>query len=121
MDWESFLKLKKSSQVLIPFKVVTGSMEPLMPVGSKAIVDPSAPFRTHDIIVFWHNKKLIVHVLWSMNSRVLKNGHEIFVTRSLKSKRLDTSVTREQILGKVVNYKLRFKDLIRLYIFQRAI
>ena len=120
LDWEVFLKLKKSPNSLIPLNVVTGSMEPLIPVGSKVVVDKDVSYKTNDIIVFWHNKKLIVHILWSINSKVMKNGNEVFVTRSLRSQLLDTSVTREQVLGKVVNFKLSFWDLLNLYVFKRV-
>lgn len=119
LSWERFLEIKKSLVDFVPLNVVTGSMEPLIPVGGKVIVDKKTPFKVNDIIVFWHDKKLIVHILWNSNSKIHKNGKKIFVTRSLKSRALDTSVNEEQILGKVVNFKLRWRDLFRLYVLNR--
>ena len=118
--WEDFVKLKKSDQPFHKLNVVTGSMDPLIPVGSTVVVDKQASYKINDIIVFWHNKILVVHVLWSINRSIKLKEQEVLVTRALHSKMLDASISRENILGKVVNYRLSFWDLFRLYVLKRA-
>jgi signal peptidase I len=120
LSWEDFLKLKTSGESLHKLSVVTGSMTPLIPVGSTVVVDKLAPYQVNDIIVFWHNKKLVVHVLWSVNKNIKHKDQDVLVTRALNSRVLDASISQENILGKVVNYKLSFWDLLRLYVLKRS-
>ena len=120
LSWEDFLKLKNSSVPLHKLSVVTGSMDPLIPVGAMVVVDKAASYQVHDIIVFWQNKKLIVHILWNINKSVKVRDQEVLVTRALRSRMLDLSISRENILGKVINYKLSFWHLLRLYILKRS-
>jgi hypothetical protein len=121
LSWEDFLKLKTSNVQLHKLSVVTSSMDPLIPVGATVVVDKAACYQVHDIIVFWQNKKLIVHILWNINKSVKIRDQEVLVTRALRSRSLDLSISREDILGKVINYKLSFWDLLRLYILKRSI
>lgn len=119
LSWEEFLKMKSGSMPMLKLNVVTASMAPLIPVGSTVVVDTAAPYLVHDIIVFWHNKKLIVHILWSINRSVRRGEQEILVTRALNSKVVDTSINKEQILGRVINFKLSWFNLLNLYVIKR--
>lgn len=114
LSWEDFLKLKNVDDPILRFNVVTSSMEPLIEVGEKIIIDKSAELKQHDIIVFWQNEKLICHVLWHFNQRLTLGGSPIWVTRALKGVQWDLSIRPEQVLGKVVNYQLSFWWKLRL-------
>lgn len=120
VSWEEFLRIKSFNTPLHKLSVVTASMEPLIPVGATVVVDKMQTYKTYDIIVFWQNKKLIVHVLWNINREIRYKGKEVLVTRSLNSRILDTSITPDNVLGKVVNYKLSFWDLLKLYFHKRS-
>ncbi len=119
ITWEEFLKLKDSHEPFIRFNVVTGSMEPLIPVGTSIIVDPKADYKVNDIIVFWQNDKMIVHIFWHTNKSIKLKDKDILITRALNSRKLDLSITREQVLGKVVSHKLGIKNLLNLYVFKK--
>ena len=120
LSWEDFLKLKTSGETLHKLSVVTGSMTPLIPVGATVVVDKLAPYQVNDIVVFWHNNQLIVHILWSINKSIKHRDKEVLVTRALNARAVDASISRENILGKVINYKLSFWDLLRLYVLKRS-
>jgi hypothetical protein len=95
-------------------------MDPLMPVGATVVVDKTAPCKVNDIIVFWHNGKLIVHILWSINKNIRLKGQEVLVTRALNARTLDASISWENVLGRVVNYELSWWHLLRLYVLKRS-
>ncbi len=118
-SWEDFLKLKSSNEPLHKMSVVTGSMVPLIPVGATIVVDKTAEYHVNDIIVYWHSNKLIVHILWNINKSIKRNNQEILVTRSLNAISLDATISHEQVLGKVINYKLSLMNLFSLYILKK--
>ncbi len=99
---------------ILRFNVVTSSMEPLIPVGEKIIIDKTAELKQYDIIVFWQNEKLICHVLWHFNQRLKMGGSPIWVTRALKGIHWDLSIQPDHVLGKVVNHQLSFWWKLRL-------
>jgi phage repressor protein C with HTH and peptisase S24 domain len=101
-----FEKLRENSGPIFKFRIVTGSMSPLIPVGASVVVDGKAEIKPHDIIVFWHDEKLICHVLWHENKIIQKNGQKIYVTRPLRGSYRDFSILESQVLGRVVNYQL---------------
>lgn len=106
ISWEEFTKLRQDGGPVFKFRIVTGSMEPLIPVGASVIVDGQAEIKPHDIIVFWQDEKMICHVCWHENKVIQQDGQKIFVTRPLVGGRRDFSILESQILGRVLNYKL---------------
>lgn len=106
ITWEEFEVLRQSKTPLYKFKIVTGSMDPLIPVGSNVVVDTTAEIKLSDIIVFWQDNKLICHILWRKNKIISQHGQVILVTRPLFGRRTDLSITANQVLGKVINYHL---------------
>lgn len=114
LSWEDFLKLKNVDDPFLRFCVVTSSMEPLIQVGERVIIDKTAELKQHDIIVFWQNEKLICHVLWHLNRRLKLGGLPIWVTRALKGNQWDLSIQPEHVLGKVVSHRLSFWWKLRL-------
>lgn len=106
VTFEEFEALRDSKTPFHKFKIVTGSMSPLIPVGSTVFVDTTAAINPTDIIVFWQNRKLICHILWSKNKIISHDGEGILVTRPLDSGRRDLSILSSNVLGKVINYKL---------------
>jgi hypothetical protein len=103
---EEFEKLRLKIGPIFKLRIVTGSMSPLIPVGASVVVDGKAEIRPHDIIVFWHDQKLICHVLWHENKIIQKNGQKIYVTRPLHGAHRDFSILESHVLGKVLNYRL---------------
>jgi hypothetical protein len=114
LSWEEFQKLKTMNDPILRLNVVTSSMEPLIEVGEKIIIDKTAELKQHDIIVFWQNEKLICHVLWHFNQRLTLGGAPIWATRALKGVQWDLSIQPEHVLGKVINYQLSFWWKLRL-------
>jgi len=106
ISFTEFEVLRDSKTPLYKFKIVTGSMDPLIPVGSSVFVDTTAAIRPTDIIVFWQENKLVCHILWSKNKIISENGQEILVTRPLYGRRRDLSILSTHVLGKVINYRL---------------
>jgi signal peptidase I len=122
LSFSEFQKLREASGPIFKFRVVTGSMEPLIPVGASVIVDGATEIKPHDIIVFWQDQKLICHVCWHENRVIRQEGQRIYVTRPLRGAFRDFSILQSQVLGKVLNFKLpvwrlwlmRLQDLNRL-------
>ncbi len=111
---EEFEELR-ARQELFKFRVVTGSMEPLIAIGSGVIVEVTADIKPHDIIVFWQDNKLICHVFWKKNEIIRSQGHEVLITRPLLGRAWDVSIQPSQVLGKVLNYKVPRWYLWRMY------
>jgi hypothetical protein len=110
MTFDEFLNLKK-----LPFfkgEIITGSMEPLIPVGTTITVAVNhVDLKRFDIIVFYLDGKLICHFLWQMN----KNVKPILMqTRNLLNLGHDYPIKEENYLGKVVSHKLRLRDKMRI-------
>ena len=94
--------------------IVSGSMEPLMPIGSKIVVSVNdLNLKRYDIIVFLSDGKLICHFLWNINKIV---EPKLLQTRNLAKFGVDYPITMDEYLGKVLNYKLRLQDKLRLFL-----
>lgn len=108
-DLFSFTKLKKRlhSSGKMSLEVVSGSMLPLIPVGSsidiRPIIDELKPF---DIVVFWDGDKLISHYIWK-KSAFKTQGKDVWLTRSLQNpENNDLPVEEDRILGIIINFNL---------------
>lgn len=110
MTLDEFLNLKKH-----PFfkgEIITGSMEPLIPVGTTIVVAVDhQDLKRFDIVVFYQDEKLICHFLWQM-SRTVKPI--LLQTRNLLTLGHDYPIKEENYLGKVVSHKLRLRDKLRV-------
>lgn len=111
---EDFKKLKMN-----PFFkgiVVTDSMEPLIMVGDKIIVEVgNQELKRFDIVVFFQNGKLICHYLWAKNVIIQPI---LFQTRSLKYVKKDFPVAMEDYLGKVVSHRLPKLEKLKIIFSQ---
>lgn len=111
---EIFEKLKTSEISFQKFKVISGSMEPLIPVGETVLVHINAKVKRFDIVAFWGHDKLICHVLWHFNKFNRTKDEQIFVTCPLNGRFPDLSIRQQDILGPVVNYRLSFWHKLRM-------
>jgi hypothetical protein len=101
---------------MIKYRVITDSMEPLIPVGSEIELrkfEDQDKIELFDILVFMNNGKLICHYFWHSNE-VFDRG--LIVTRCLKNKNLDEPFERKNILGIVINYKISFWMKLKIII-----
>ena len=111
MDREHFEELKKLS--LFKSKVVTDSMVPVIKVGEEVVIDVNAnDIKRFDIIVIYHDGKLICHYLWRKNKLVKPI---LLQTRNMSGK-LDYPVYETDYLGKVVNFRLSFWQKLKILI-----
>ena len=109
---EDFEKLKK-----LPFfkgVIKTDSMEPLIRVGDRIIVEVgNNQIDRFDIIVFWSDPRneLICHYLWAVNRIV---SPLLYQTRSIRYGERDHPIREADYLGKVVSHKLSLRIKIRI-------
>lgn len=84
-----------------PVRIVGGSMEPTIPYGSLAYVDPVLPWGEGDIVTFASGANLITHRVihdWSGNA-------DLWMTQGDANEAPDAApVTNDQVLGPVVAY-----------------
>lgn len=108
---EQFEEMKKLP--MFKSKVISNSMEPIIKIGDDVVIDVgNQNISRFDIIVFFHDGKLICHYLWQMN-RIVKPI--LLQTRNMSGK-LDYPVTLDDYLGKVMNYKLSFWQKLKILI-----
>ncbi len=90
--------------------IVSDSMEPLIKVGNKIVVEVGTrKLKRFDIVVIYMDRKLVCHYLWAMNRLITPI---LFQTRSLKYAGKDFPVSFDDYLGKVVSHKLTLKNKI---------
>ena len=80
-----------------PYVVLSGSMEPVIPVGSVVIIDQSkTAVSAGDIAAFSRNGQTVTH-------RIIKGTEDGFITKGDANQEKDTGVTApENIIGTVV-------------------
>lgn len=109
LNREQFEKLK--GLPLFKSKIVSNSMEPILKIGDEVVIDVGfKDIQRFDIIVFYHDEKLICHYLWRMNKLVKPI---LLQTRNMSGK-LDYPITLENYLGKVVSHKLSLWQKLRI-------
>lgn len=107
---EEFNQLKQLP--LFKGTIVSGSMMPLMPIGTPIVVAVGdQTIKRFDIIVFYNENKLICHFLWNINKIVTP---KLLQTRNLINFGVDFPITMDDYLGKVVSHQLRLRDKLRL-------
>jgi signal peptidase I len=107
---EEFRKIQHQlrSENSLGFKVATGSMLPVIPVGAPIVVEKiTTPPKKFDILVFFDGSLLICHFLWHVNTHPDSDGNVIYVTCGLSNwPDEDLPVPSNRILGRVVSHQL---------------
>jgi hypothetical protein len=99
-------KLRKTGSVEI--RIVSGSMAPLLPVGSLASIEPCDfdhlnPF---DLVVFFEEDKFICHTFWSGGAFPAANGDRTLMTWGLNNPDRDLPVAERFLFGRVTSHRL---------------
>lgn len=89
----------------IKYRVVSGSMEPLIQIGAELILEgvKLEDIRKFDILVFKETPAYMCHYVWHVNKTFNKGD---IITRSLKEGHFDDAFSMDKVLGRVVNYKI---------------
>ena len=111
---EVFERIKQSKQAFEKFTVVSGSMEPLIKVGAQIIVAINASPKKFDVVAFWGGDRLICHVLWHENVFLNQSAGKIYRTCPLQAQAVDLSITDDDLLGVVENFRLSWWQKIKL-------
>ena len=100
------LKAKLKDEGMIPLKIVSDSMEPLLMVDMNyKVANLEEQPQRFDIVVFYRDEKLVAHYIWKTNQL---RGIS-YTTRSLKDPGSDEIPVAEQdILGILVGKRLNF-------------
>ena len=86
-------------------------MLPVIQIGDEVIIDVGyEDIKRFDIVVIFHDGKLICHYLWRKNKLVKPI---LLQTRNMSGK-LDYPVEMNDYLGKVMNYKLSLWQKIKI-------
>jgi len=86
-------------------------MVPVIRVGDEIVIDVGQEeIKRFDIIVIFHDGKLICHYLWRKNKLVKPI---LLQTRNMSGK-LDYPVELKNYLGKVMNFKLTLWQKLRI-------
>lgn len=103
------LKNKLAKDGRINCRIISGSMEPLIMTNDFVDIEPlSGELKKFDILVFFQKDKLICHYVTHVN---LSDGK--IITANLIGGE-DLPFEKDQILGKVVNYKVGFWQKLKL-------
>ena len=91
----------------IKYRVVSGSMEPLIQIGAELILErvKIEDIRKFDILVFKETPVYMCHYVWHVNKTFGKGD---IITRDLKNGHFDDAFGFDKVLGRVVNYKIGF-------------
>ena len=84
------------------FKVVSGSMHPLIKIGDTLTIDgQQLAYKTFDIVLFKRSANLVVHYVWRNQLEI----NNTLITRSLDDIYTDEEpVSKNEIVGKVTNF-----------------
>lgn len=102
---DKFLQLKLSLNKIkiLPIKIITGSMSPLIKVDDRVWVEPTPDLnklKIFDILVYWSDEKLVCHYLYAMNE-VMNSEEKVLLMKGINTKGVDFPIKYEQLLGKV--------------------
>lgn len=97
----------------IKFRVVSGSMEPLIQIGADLELEhvELEDLKRFDILVFKETPVYMCHYVWHVNKTFNKGD---IITRSLKEGHCDDAFSFDKVLGRVINYKIGFFTKCRL-------
>lgn len=97
------------------FKIASGSMEDTLKVGDTIIVKKADSYREGDIITFTEKEHFVTH-------RIMEIKGDNYITKGDANNLADTSIKKEQILGKyvktskVLSFVIKYKYIIILAI-----
>lgn len=112
---ELFEQMRDTAEMpLRKFVVVSGSMEPLIPIGQEVIVSVKARPKRFDVIAFWGRDRLICHVLWHVNRRISSAGEQLYQSVTLNGVSIDRAIPESDYLGVIVNYRLSVWNKLKL-------
>src|SRR6476661_2317107 len=95
-------------------EIVSDSMEPLIKVGEKIVVDVgNRDLQRFDVITFLMDGKLVCHYVWTMNRVVTPF---LLQTRNLKYGAKDVPINWDDYLGKVISHRLTAWDKLKIYL-----
>jgi len=95
------LRAQLRSQGFIEAVVVTGSMEPVLPVGGKILIETipnPMSLKNFDVVAFWDGVKIVCHYVVAQSA--FGSGGPKLITKGLRSG-FDLPVDASNILGKV--------------------
>lgn len=100
------------------YRVVSGSMEPVIPVGTELFLEPVSfgDLKKFDIIVFNDSGKYTCHYIWHINKNI---DQGMIITRNLDGYRFDDPFSFEKVVGRVTNIKLPFWIKLKLLFWIR--
>lgn len=90
--------------------VLTGSMEPEIDTGSLVIIKDSDSYDVGDIITYEENENYFV------THRIIEKDVNNLITKGDKNNEVDTKISEDQIIGKVVFHSLILGIFIRKYL-----
>jgi hypothetical protein len=92
-------------------KVITDSMVPVIKVGEAIVIAVGdMDIKRFDIVVIYHDEKLICHYLWRKNKIITP---VLLQTRNMAGG-YDYPVGLENYLGKVLSHKLSFWQKLKI-------
>jgi hypothetical protein len=110
------LKLGKTLSI---FRVVTDSMAPLIPVGSRIAVAPLPAggvraLKTFDIVLTDYEDKLFCHYLAYVSDYPDPDGNVVCMTRGLNNVDNDFPIPESKVLGQVVSHRITWRYKLRI-------
>ncbi len=100
---------------MVPIKIMSGSMEPVIKVNQNVIVSkPKVPIARFDIIVFKGERELICHYVRHVNRHLKDGENNLIQTRGLTNKHNDVPIHQDQVLGIVISHRLNLWRKLRL-------
>lgn len=112
-----FIKAKSvlENKGMVPVKIISGSMEPVIKVNENVIVSKlKRPIARFDIIVFKGDREFICHYVRHVNRFVKDGENDLIQTRGLNAKFNDVPIHQDQVLGIVISHRLNLWRKLRL-------
>jgi signal peptidase I len=102
------LKTALRKQGALEIELISGSMSPIMPTGTRAMIEPCQyeDLRRFDSIVFFSDGILICHSIWGLGEFRAPNGDRTIVTRGLANPLADDPVRESVVLGRVTSHRV---------------
>ncbi len=114
-----FKKIREqlNSKGLLPIKIISGSMEPVIKVNDKVVIKKiDQPLKRFDIIVYKSERELVCHLVKHINQFMTEGENNLIQTRGLNSHHDDIPVHLDDVLGLVVSHKINvWRKLLLLW------
>lgn len=95
------------SKGMVPIKIMSASMEPVIKVNQNVIVSKlNRPIKRFDIIVFKGERELICHYVRHVNRHLTDGDNNLIQTRGLGNKLNDVPIHQNEVLGIVISHRL---------------